>query len=178
MAREAPTGIIYVDQLNPRLLSNNLLIPYVIGVWEEYFRSTFVAALKYGNKRETVLKKARLSHSQLEQIAANKQPIEQAIAECFSFQYPSVIGENFRMLDSNLDLATALRRPYRGRRVTLYDSIEKLVKARNAFVHTGTMDMTLYDAQLNRTFADLVEAVDRAYQAIGLHFGFTPIEDY
>lgn len=178
IARDKPTGVVFMDEFNPRLLSNNLLIPYVIAVWEEYFRSTFVATLKYAEKRETVLKKSRLSHAQLEQIAVEKKPIEQTISECFSFQRPSLIGENFKMIDSKLDIAAALRKRYRRRKTTLYDSIEALVEGRNAFVHAGEMDLSLYDKALDRTLTDIVEAVDRAYAAIGSHFGFTPIHDY
>lgn len=178
IAKEASAGLAFMDEMNPRLLSNNLLIPYVIGVWEEYFRSTFAAALKYANNRETVLKKSRLSHMQLEQIAAEKKPIEQTISECFSFQRPSQIGENFKLLDSKLDIAAALRKPYRKRRTNLFDSIEALVEGRNAFVHTGQMDLSLYDKALDRTLTDIVEAVDRAYDAIGSHLDFTPIRDY
>jgi hypothetical protein len=88
IARETPTGLVFIDEMNPRLLSNNLLIPYIIAIWEEYFRSTFTVSLKYALKREAVLKKARLSHAQLEQIATAEKPLEQAIAECFSFQRP------------------------------------------------------------------------------------------
>jgi len=76
IAREKSSGLPFMDGMNPRLLSNNLLIPYVIAVWEEYFRATFTAALKYSNQRGGVLKKARLSHSQLEQIAVEEQPLE------------------------------------------------------------------------------------------------------
>lgn len=178
IAREKPSGLAVMDEMNPRLLSNNLLIPYVIAVWEEYFRSTFTATLKYADKREAVLKKARLSHTQLEQIAGENRPVEQTITECFSFQRPSLISENFKMLDSKLDIAAALRKPYRRRKVTLYNSIEALVEGRNAFVHAGEMDLSLYDEALNGTLTDIVEAVDRAYSAIGSHFGFIPIEDY
>jgi hypothetical protein len=167
-----------MDERNPRLLSNNLLIPYIIAVWEEYFRSTFTATLKNVDKREAVLKKSRLSHFQLEQIAVGKKPIEETISECFSFQRPSQIGENFKMLDSKLDIAAALRKPYRRRKSPLYDSLEALVEGRNAFVHAGEMDSSLYDEALNRTLTDIVEAVDRAYAAIGSHFGFTPIREY
>ena len=56
IARDKPAGLVFVDEINPRLLSNNLLIPYVIAVWEEYFRSTFSATLKNADKREVVLK--------------------------------------------------------------------------------------------------------------------------
>lgn len=178
IAREKPVGIHYIDELNPRLLSNNFIIPYVIAVWEEYFRSTFTAALQYADRREHVLKRARLSHTQLEQIAINDRPLERAISETFSFQRPSLIGENFRLLDSRLDLAAAMRRPFRRRRVTLYDRIEGLVEGRNAFVHSGKMNQLLYDRELRNVLTDVVEAVDRCYISIGDHFGFKPLTDY
>ena len=47
--------------MNPRLLPNNLLVPYVIAVWEEYFRATFAVVLKYSTQRRSVLKNAKLS---------------------------------------------------------------------------------------------------------------------
>lgn len=178
MARKEPTGFYFMDEMNPRLLSNNLLIPFIIAVWEEYFRSTFTALFKYAERREQVLKKARLSHSQLEQIAANRRPVEQTISECFSFQRPSIIGENFRLLDNRLDLAAAMRKPFRRRKISLFDSIEALVEGRNAFVHAGEMNLSLYDRELERTLGDIIEAVDRCYQAIGSRFGFTPLTDY
>jgi hypothetical protein len=40
------------------------------------------------------------------------------------------------------------------------------------------MDMDLYDKKLKTTLTDVVEAVDRAYNAIGEHYGFAPIHDY
>lgn len=178
MAREGPTGFSFMDDLNPRLLSNNLLVPFIIAVWEEYFRSTFAVLLKYAERREQVLKKARLSYNQLEQVAANRRPIEQAISECFSFQRPGMIGENFRILDNRLDLAAEMRKPFRRRKVNLFDSIESLVKTRNAFVHAGEMDLLLYDRELGRVLTDIVEAVDRCYQSIGSRFGFTPLTSY
>jgi hypothetical protein len=178
IAREKPSGLSIIEEMNPRLLSNNLLIPYVIAVWEEYFRATFAAVLKYSNQREGALKKARLSHSQLEQIAVKEQPVERTIAECFSFQRPSSIAESFKVLDSKLDIGGAMRKPYKRRKVSLYNSIEALVEARNAFVHAGQMNMEMYDEKLQTVLADIVEAVDRAYAAIGEHYSFAPIHDY
>lgn len=178
MAREAPTGFHFIDELNPRLLSNNLLIPFVIAVWEEYFRSTFAVILKYSEQREQVLKRARITYLQVEQFIQNMRPTEQIISECFSFQRPSIIGENFRILDTKLDLAAVMRKPFMNRKTSLYDSIEKLVENRNAFVHAGEIDMVLYDKELTRTIADITEAVDRCYQAIGYRFGFEPLTSY
>lgn len=173
VAREESTGFHFIDEMNPRLLSNNLLIPYVIAIWEEYFRAMFAAVLRYSNQREAVLKKARLSPAQLEQIALNEQPVERAISECFSFQRPSSIGDNFKMLDPKLDIGGAMRKPHKRRKVSLYDSIEGLVEGRNAFVHAGHMNMDLYDQKLQSTLADIVEAVNRAYAAIGKQHDFS-----
>jgi len=178
IARETPSGFHFMDEMNPRLLSNNLLIPYVIAIWEEYFRATFTAALIYASARESVLKKARLGHAQLEQIAANVQPVERTIAECFSFQQPRSISENFKLLDSKLDLGGAMRKPYKRRRSSLFESIESLVENRNAFVHAGEMDFDLYDKKLQNVFEDIVAAIDRCYDQLGSHYDFIPIRNY
>lgn len=172
------TGLDLLDEFNPRLLSNNFLLPYIIAIWEDYFRSTFAAVLKISTQRESVFRKARLSHRQLEEIAFGDGPPERAIADCFSFQRPSTIAENFRLLDSKLDLATALRKPFRRRKIPLFDSIENLVEDRNALVHTGQLRMTLFDTQLKSAMSDVVEAVNRAYVCVANHHKFVPIHDY
>jgi hypothetical protein len=178
LSKDEPSGFIVLDEVNPRLLSNNFLVPYLIAIWEDYFRSTFAALLKYSKSREVVLKKARLSHTQLEKIAIGKQPFERAVAECFSFQRPSLITENFRMLDQKLDLAGALRKPYRRRKTTLFDSMEALVERRNAFVHEGDVDLSLFDREMKLILSDIVTAVDRSYKCIGNHYKFAIINDY
>lgn len=178
IARDSPSGLLFMDELNPRLLSNNLLLPYIVAIWEDYFRSTFTALLRYSKNRDNVLKKARLTHTQLEKIAIGEQPFERAVAECFSFQRPTLIAENFRMLDPKLELAGALKKPYRRRKVSLFDSIETLVKGRNAFVHEGEMNMALFDKEMKTVLSDIVTAVDRAYACIGHHYKFSLIDDY
>lgn len=178
LARTEPSGIDYLDQMNPLLLSNNLNIPFLIAIWEEYFRAVFTAALKYSDKREAALKKAKLLHTQLELIATERQQLERSVAESFNFQRPSSISENFKMLDSKLDLGAVFRKPYKSRKVSLYDSIERLVESRNAFVHSGEINREMYDTKLNRVIEDIAHAVDRSYTAIGAHFGFEPIREY
>jgi len=76
-----PTGLEFVDDMNPRLFSNNLLLPYLVAIWEEYFKFSFTVLLTYSEHRETALKRARLSQNQLEAIAAGEQGVEQALAK-------------------------------------------------------------------------------------------------
>lgn len=177
-AGRVPSGLAIVDQYNPRLISNNLLLPYLIAVWEEYFRSMFIACLKYTKQREGALKRAKLSHAHLEELATGTAQVEEAVASHFYFQRPSAIAECFKLLDPKLDLAAPLRKPYRRRKVKLFDSMEALVEIRNEIVHSGRIDLTLTDQKLNTLVADLVVCADRAYHYIGAHFGFAPIEVY
>jgi hypothetical protein len=178
IARDAPSGFEYMDQMNPRLLSNNLLVPYMIAVWEEFFRATFTACLRYSKQREAALKRAKLSHADLEKIAIGSIQVERSVAEVFSFQRPSSIAETFKLLDSKLDLAAPLRKPYRRRNVSLYQSIETLVEGRNRLVHAGDLNLELFDTQLKTTITDLTEAVNRAYDYIAKYYGFVPNHDY
>jgi hypothetical protein len=163
-----------IDTLNPRLLSNNMLLPYIVAVWEEYFRASFTACLKYSSDRGAALKRARLSPDALERIASGNISIERAIAESFSFQRPSAIGDNFRLLSPKLDLAGAMRRPFRGRKVSLFDSIERLVEERNEFVHTGRLNTQYFDKPTKIAISDLRTAALRAYEAVGTHYDFVP----
>jgi hypothetical protein len=178
LAKDKPSGLPFIDELNPRLLSNNLLVPYAIAVWEEYFRATFTACLRYSKQREAALKRAKLSHDNLERIAIGTQHVERSVAETFSFQRPSAIADAFRLLDPRLDIASALRKPYRRRKRNLFDSLESLVEDRNRLVHAGDLNLTLFDKQLTTTLRDLTEAVNRAYNYIAKHNSFSPNHDY
>ncbi len=178
IARDSTSGFEFIDGMNPRLLSNNLLVPYMIAVWEEFFRATFAACLRYSKQREAALKRAKLSHADLEKLAIGSVQVERSVAEFFSFQRPSAIAETFKLLDPKLDLASPLRKPYRRRRVPLYYSIEALVEQRNALVHAGDISLGLFDKQLETTMTDLTEAINRAYNHIAKHYGFVPNHDY
>jgi hypothetical protein len=169
-AKDKPTGLNFLDEINPRLLSNNLLLPYFIAVWEEYFRATFAVLFKCAAKKEAVLRNARIDHTDLEQMAAGAQPVERAVAESFSFQRPSSIDKNFKLLARELEVAAVLRKPFRSRKMSLFDSIERLIDVRNEFVHTGTMDIGLFDEQLTQVSKDLEVAVNRVYEHVSKHY--------
>lgn len=178
IANEKSSGFEFMDAMNPRILSNNFLLPYIVAVWEDYFRSTFAAVLKYSKQRDNALKRARLSHTNLEQVALGSHSIERAIAEGFSFQRPTLIAENFRLLDPKIDIGAALRKPYRRRKNSLFDSIEQLVEDRHEFVHTGRMNVKFFDPQLETALSDIEVAVNRAYESIAVHYGFVTSHAY
>ena len=178
LANTKETGIQFIDQMNPRLFSNNLIIPYLVAIWEDYFKSSFTAMLRYSTQREVALKRLKLPQDRLEMIAAGISTVEEALAEAFSFQRPSIIAANFKLIAPKLDLAGALRKPYRRRKQSLYDAIEARIDQRNEFVHTGNMNVEFTDKELEKTLNDFEVAVDRCYDAFGICFEFTPMHNY
>lgn len=177
-AKDEPSPFMFLDEYNPRLLSNNLLIPYIIAVWEEYFRHTFTVLLQYSSQRSSALKKARLTHHHLEHVATGANSIERAVAESFYFQRPTAISDQFKLIDKKLDIGGALRKPYKRRKISLYESIEAVVEDRNAFVHSGSMNMKLFDKQFKTVLSDIEEAANRAYEHIADTFDFEACHDY
>lgn len=178
IAREKSSGFDFIDEFNPRLLSNNLVVPYMVAVWEEYFRATFAACLRFSQQREAALKRAKLSHADLEKIAGGSRQIERSIAETFSFQRPTMIAENFRLLDQRLDIGGAIKKPYRGRKTNLFQTLETLIERRNELVHTGQLNLKLFDKELKLALSDFNEAVNRSYECIAKHYAFTPNHNY
>lgn len=178
IARAESTGLPYMDEMNPRLLSNNMLLPYLVAIWEDFHKSCFSVLLRYSARRAAVLRAARLQQDRLEAVAAGIDSVEDAVTETFSFQRPSTIAVAFRLLDPNLDYTAALKQQYRRRRVTLFDRIEGLVEQRHLFVHRGDMDTSLFDRQLTVALADIEVAADRVYVKIAKHNSWKPLEVY
>lgn len=172
------TGISFVDEMNPRLFSNNLVLPYLVAVWEEYFKASFAAMLRYSPQKEGAIKRIKISHEHLEMIASGTLTIEDAIAESLSFQRPSIISTNFSLIDSKMHLASVLRKPYRKRKISLFEAIEARIEDRNQFVHTGEIDLDFSDEALDRTLKDFEVAIDRCYREFGRVMEFAPILNF
>lgn len=162
----------FMDSINPRLLSNNLMLPFFVAIVEDYFKSTFVAMLRYSDRKEAFFKGARLSSDQLCNISSSKLSIEEAIAENLSFQRITSICQHFKLMDPKIDLASLLRKPYRNRKLTLFDELNLAVVKRHKFIHGGESDLELEDLKV-WNLLDVIEAVVvRVYKSITEYKGW------
>jgi hypothetical protein len=160
--------------LDPRLLSCHLLLPYLVSIFEDYIRSTFVALLRYSPSKEAALKGARLSAKQLAEISRGIISVEEAFAQSLSFQNVLLASENLKLVDRRIDLAGQLRKPYRKRKTSLFESLQRMVSLRHVFIHESVLDVDL-DEELIWNFVDDLEvAVVRFYRHLtslrGWHF--------
>lgn len=123
---------------------------------------------------EQALKNCRLSGFELLQAARDPDQLVWRLADSLSFQRPGIIAENFRRLNSSIDIGAWLRKPYHRRKKTLFESISEIIDLRDAIVHAGITSCTLSDNEIRRILFDLTEAANRVYDGLGKVYGFIP----
>jgi hypothetical protein len=176
----AGVGAIDLGQLylEPEIFSNNMSIPYLIAILEDYFRSTFVALVRYSPRKQLIFKRARLSAEQLEAVSDGAIGIEAATAESFPLHRVSAASRYFSELDPELDIAGQLRRPFRRRRVSIFETMEDLVELRHRIVHRAEQ----VHALTNDLFGDILlqaeVCVDRVYKHITARYGWEAYEPF
>jgi hypothetical protein len=165
-------GFEFLLDFDPRVLANNTLVPFLVAAVEDYFKSTFVALLRYSARKASFLKGVRLQGDQLLAIAEGKNTVEEQVAETLPFQRPAVVFRHFDALDPKLDLAGALRKPYHRRAQSLFDSIDSLVLARHDLIHRATLNRTMSDDKIDSIIHDLDVSATRVYRRITDHYGW------
>ena len=167
---------LFMAELDPRTLSNNMTISFLVSIIEDYLKSTFIALLKYSHQKEKFLRGVRLQGDQLARIANREISVEAMVAETLSFQRISVACKHFQAIDGELDLAGVLRRPFRRRQKNLFDSLEELVDRRHDFVHRAKLDLGHSTEALIQITYDVDLAMTRIERAIANRYEWPPIE--
>lgn len=162
------------DMMRPDVLSNNILLPYIIGAWENYLKNSFLSILKYGNTENKIIKPDKLSADDLLKVKNGECSIEECIVEKLSFQRPQTIIINYQNLDKALDINSAFMKPYKRRKEKLFNSINNIVSLRNQIVHNGQMDITLTQEAVRKFLENIIEVSDRIYKLFGKQYKFKP----
>lgn len=155
--------------MSPLLLSNNMLLPFIVAALEDYFKSTFIALLRYSHRKQSFFKSLRLQGDHLVAISDGKS-VEEQVVETLPFQRISAVTRHFEALEPKLDLRGVLRKPYRRRKQSLYDLIESLVITRHNFIHRTQQDRSLTEERMDDLIYYLDAAVTRVYKRITAHY--------
>lgn len=167
------TGLPFLDELNSHLFINNLLLTYLIAVWETFLRMLFVVLLKNYSDIEQAIKNINTSVKQIARSLRDGISLEQSIADSLSFQRPEVISKNFQAVE--FDIRKILKKPYRN--TDLFESINSYVSIRNDLSHCGQMDFSIEKSFLKRIINEFDIAVERIYRAVGIQYNFQPLTD-
>lgn len=160
------TGVYWVDRFNPKLLSNILVLPFLTSIAEDYWKSTFIALFKYCDNKESILKTNRISADRLAQVSNGELSIEEAYAESISFGRISMVCKHIKAIDKQLDLASVLKKPYKRRKKSLFDSLEEITTLRNEIIHQASTPILIDDKYISDSFNMLHDSIEMCYKYI------------
>ncbi|MEG1726153.1 MAG: HEPN domain-containing protein [Anaerovoracaceae bacterium] len=182
MGRSELTGLPWLDEYNAKIILNNLKVPFLVGAWEKYLKSTFVVLLKCSSDREKIFKrllnKTKLLPDYLESFSKNNETVEWLLAEWLSFQRPKAILENYQMLNSNIDINAIFAKTSGNQEESLFEKIDHVIDIRNNIAHAAIIDVTLTDDVINQYTQEFVNAADSIYRCLGAYYNIELSEDY
>jgi hypothetical protein len=88
--------------LSATVLSNNMAASFVVTSLEDYFKSTFVALLRYSPNKRSFFKSHMLKGDHLAAISDAKSSVEDQVAETMSFQNIAAVCRLFEKLPCNV----------------------------------------------------------------------------
>lgn len=145
---------------HPEIISNNLVIPFIISSLESYFRATFLALFRYSNKKNSFFKKYTNKISdELFLVSDGEMSIDEALAKYISFQNIDSIDTNFKLLQKDIDLKAILKKE-KINDISLYERLSGLIFLRHRIIHesnfyTGyTKELLLDDIKIIKYLVD------------------------
>lgn len=159
-------GHLTLDMFNANVYST-----YLCSLIEEYFRSTYIALLKYSDRKEKILK-VKFTPYDLVDISNGDKTVEEVFARTLSFQNIHNICYNFHDLNSKLDLGQALKSPYRNRKKNLYEQIDEILERRHGLIHRLEIDYDYRTYNLQGDIDDVIIAIKRTYCYICNSYGW------
>lgn len=166
IAKKEKTGIYWLDQYNPGLFSNNLILPFLVSIFEDYWKTTYIALLRYSENKESVLKSNKISAERLVEISQGILSVEEGFANSISFARVSMVCKHFSTLDRKLNFASVLMKPYRRRKKNLFESLEEMTEIRNQIIHEASYPTILEDRYIEDLLFILHDAIERCYKEL------------
>lgn len=151
---------------SPSTLLSNIATTYISSIIESYFRNLYVALLAYSPKKDKIISNARIVSNDYVDIAKGKISVEEAVALSMSFQNIVKIDSYFKALDNSISIYGALSKPYRRRKETLFDTVNRVLEHRHGMVHRMGVDISYSKEDVLRDIESVKVALNRAYEHI------------
>lgn len=162
--------IDFVDSHNPRILSANILIPFIVSAIEDYFRSLYIALLRYSPVREKIIQNAKLQGAEIAAIDRGELTVPEAVAKWMNFQDMSKVSAAFKELNTKYDIHGVLNRPYGRRKESFWDLLNRLISHRHALIHRAELQTDYQPPKLKSDLRLVEKAIWRVYgELIKLH---------
>jgi len=147
------------------MFNANVYSTFLCSLLEEYFKTTYIALLKYSERKDKILN-VKFSPYDMMDISNGKKTVEEVFASTLSFQNIQKICLNFHSLDNKIDISQALKRPYCNRRKNLYEQINDILERRHGLIHRLQIDEKYSSENLRKDIKDVTVAIKRVYSYI------------
>lgn len=153
----------------------NVYLSYLCSLIEEFFRATYIALLKYSDKKEKILN-MKFSPYDMVDISEGRKTVEEVYARTLSFQNIKKVTSNFKTLNSKLDISKPLKEPYHKRKESLYEQMDKILERRHGMIHRMEIDRNYSTQELEKDIKDVKVALKRVYLYICEQYNWEPEE--
>lgn len=155
----------------PSVFNANVYSTYLCSLIEEYFKATYIALLKYSDRKEKILN-VKFSSYDMEDISVGKKTVEEVFASTLSFQNIHKICSNFHTLDNKMDIGKALKEPYHKRKKNLYDQVNDILERRHSLIHHLELDTDYNTKSLQKDIKDITIVIKRVYKYLCTYYNW------
>lgn len=171
-------GIDFMDAHNPRIITANIVVPFLVSSIEDYFRTLYIALLRYSDNREKVIQNARLQGAELAAIDRGEITVTEAVAKWMSFQDMQKVSGAYKELNAKYDLYGFLRKPYGRYKQSFWDHLNRLIAQRHDLIHRAEIATEYTPSHLKRDLDLTWKALWRVYQELVKVHGWQAVEKW
>jgi len=139
--------------LDRDLLTNNMLVPFMVAAFESFLREFFVAYLETNPAIEEKIyeKRSKLDYGQIKELMDGSKSLARIEAEEYSFQ--SLRSANLaygKYLDMDLLATFSTRKKHAGKVERVLAALDELLELRHRIVHEAFIDTELDRKRVER----------------------------
>ena len=159
-------GIDFMDSHNPRVVTANIIVPFLVSAIEDYFRTLYIALLRYSDSRERIIQNARLQGAELAAIDRGEMTVAEAVAKWMSFQDMQKVSLVYKDLNPKYDIHGILRKPYGRYKYSFWEHLNHLITQRHELIHRAEISAEYTPLHLKRDLDLTWKALWRVYQEL------------
>lgn len=125
-----------INEHHPASIGMNISIPFLISVFEEYFRSIFIVLLKWSENKKEILKNLKINTEDLADVSNGISSIEKIASRNISFQNISGINSAFDKISKEIKFIHLLKS--KEPKKNHFERINKLIEFRHQIIHKNS----------------------------------------
>ena len=132
------TDMWIINNFHPTSIGMNITVPFLISVFEEYFRSTYIVLLKWSDKKKEILKCSKINSEDLADLADGVNSIEKLASRYISFQNLNSINVAFDKISKDIKFINLLKSTNPEK--DYFNRVDRLIQFRHRIIHCNITD--------------------------------------